>query len=307
MRVAHPPRADSRRRGPAALAQLLAQLPAGATTVAGTDLPPWSSGVAALDAALGGGFAYGRLHEFYAAGPDDAGALRGFAVMLAAGMTGPGMTGPGMVGGAQQTARPVLWLRLARVSGHQPGVLQASGWNDLGGVPGQLLLGTVPDPLTLLRCAADALRSAAPGLVVVEGWGRLPALDLTASRRLALAAERSGVPLLLLRIDAQPVPSAAQTRWQVAAAPSRALPGQAPGAPTFDLVLLRQRAGPCGLDWRLEWHRDQRIFREPASQPGSGQVGEQPSRPALSGAVVPVPAGRPLADRAGAGPARTAA
>lgn len=259
-------------------------------------LPPapplrrWGSGVASLDAALGGGFAYGRVHEFYAAAEADAGALRGFAVGLAAGLAG------GLAGGGDS----VLWLRCARVAG-RAGVLQASGWSDLGGRPGRLLLGIAPDGLTLLRTAADALRSGAPGLVVVEGWGRLPELDLTASRRLALAAERSGVPLLVLRIDARPVPSAAQTRWQVAAAPSRALPGQAPGAPTFDLVLLRQRAGPCGLDWRLEWHRDQCIFREPA--PGS--AGEQDRQPALSGAVVSVPAGRSLADRPG--PARSAA
>ncbi|MBC2669027.1 ImuA family protein [Novosphingobium piscinae] len=228
----------------------------------------WASGVASLDAALGGGFAQGRVHEFYAASEADAGAVRGLAVGLGAGMAGPD--------------RSVLWLRCSRTLG-RAGVLQASGWSDLGGRPGQLLLGIVPDTLTLLRSAADALRSAAPGLVVIEGWGRMAELDLTASRRLALAAERSGVALLLLRIEAQPVPSAAQTRWQVASAPSRALPGQAPGAPTFDLVLLRQRAGPCGLDWRLEWHRDQCKFREAP----------------LPGAVVPVPAGRPLADRTG--------
>lgn len=228
----------------------------------------WACGVDSLDTALGGGFAHGRVHEFYAASEADAGAVRGLAVGLAAGMAG--------------SDRPVFWLRSSRVGG-KAGILQASGWSELGGAPGQLLLGVVPDTLTLLRSAADVLRSAAPGLVVVEGWGRLPELDLTASRRLALAAERSGVALLLLRIDARPVPSAAQTRWQVAAAPSCALPGQAPGAPTFDLVLLRQRAGPCGLDWRLEWHRDQCKFREAP----------------LPGAVVPVPAGRPLADRAG--------
>jgi protein ImuA len=104
----------------------------------------------------------------------------------------------------------------------------------------------------------------------------------TANRRLALATEKSGVSLFLLRIDAMPVPSAAETRWQVAAAPSRALPGQAPGLPTFDITLLRQRSGPSGLDWRLEWDRDQRKFREAA----------------VSGAVVPVPARGPAADGA---------
>src|SRR3546814_11674827 len=84
-------------------------------------------------------------------------------------------------------------------------------------------------------------------------------LDLTASRRLALAAEKSGTTLLLLRTGADPVPSAAQTRWSVASAPSRAFAANAPGTPTFDITLLRQRSGPSGTSWRLEWNRYQRI------------------------------------------------
>lgn len=266
--------------------------PSAESSLSGAEAPRavrrWTSGVAPLDAALGGGFAYGRVHEVYAAESGDAGAARGFAAVLGIGMT---TKGAGEAG--EEASGPLLWLRTTRALG-QGGFLQASGWGELGGVPERLLLGIVPDSLTLLRTAADALRCPALGAVVLEGWGRMPELDLTASRRLALAAERSGVPLLLLRCEAAPLPSAAQTRWQVAAAPSQALPGQAPGAPAFDLVLLRQRAGPGGLDWRLEWHRDQHKFREAA----------------LPGAVVPVPAGRPAAVAAGGrppGPARSAA
>ena len=76
--------------------------------------------------------------------------------------------------------------------------------------------------------------------------GKCPALDLTASRRLALAAEQSGVTLFLLRLEAQPVPSAADTRWTVGAAPSRSLEADAPGPPMFEIELLRRRAGPAG-------------------------------------------------------------
>lgn len=225
-------------------------------------------GIASLDAALGGGLARGRIHEVYAAEGDDLASAAGFAVGVATCMTHPGKT--------------VLWLRVQR-SVRQGGVVQARGWTELGGAPGLGLMGLVPDTKALLRAGVDALRCAALGAVIVEGFGAMRELDLTASRRLALAAERSSVPLVLLRHDATPVPSAAQTRWQVTAAPSHALPGNAPGVPTFDVTLLRQRSGPCGLDWRLEWDRDRRIFREAT----------------LSGAMVSPPAHRPSANPGG--------
>lgn len=229
----------------------------------------WASGIASLDAALAGGFALGRVHEIFAAETGDTAAAAGFAAALAT----------VMIAATGDEAGEVLWLR-RRSDATRAGVLQASGWAELGGRPERCLIGLVPDATALLRAAADALRSGAPGAVVVEGWGRMAELDLTASRRLALAAEKSDVPLLLVRIDAEPAPSAAQTRWQVSAAPSRALPGKAPGAPVFAIELLRQRSGPAGLNWRLEWDRDRCMFREAA----------------LSGAVVPVPAGGAAAD-----------
>jgi protein ImuA len=233
------------------------------TTMSGP-APRRAFGIASLDAALGGGLARGRIHEIYAAEVEDVAAPAGFSVAVATGMADPGRT--------------VLWLRTPRAA-RLGGVMQATGWAELGGAPGHGLVGMVPDAMSLLRAAVDALRCSALGAVIMESWGAMRELDLTASRRLALAAERSGVPLLLLRMDAVPVPSAAQTRWQVAAAPSRALPCNAPGEPAFNLTLLRQRSGPCGLDWRLEWDRDRRMFREAP----------------LSGAVVSVPARRPTA------------
>lgn len=217
---------------------------------------------------LTGGLARARVHEVYAAEAEDAAAVGGFAMGLAAGLAAK--------------PRPVLWLRSRRAAG-LGGVLQAEGWRDLGGWPGKGLVSILPDTMALLRAAVEGLRCPALGAVVVEGWGAMRELDLTASRRLSLAAEKSGVPLLLLRIDAAPVPSAAQTRWQVAAAPSVALPGNAPGHPCFDVTLLRQRGGPSGQNWRLEWDRDRCQFREAP----------------LSGAVVSVPADRPAAQRSG--------
>lgn len=205
---------------------------------------------------MAGGLARGCVHEVYAGDVGDAAASAGFAIALAAGMAGSG--------------REKMWLRLRHTQG-MVGMVQASGWAELGGASQFGLLAVLPDNMALLRAAVDALRSPALGAVIVESWGAMRELDLTASRRLALAAEKSGVQLFLLRIDAKPVPSAAQTRWQVAAAPSNALSGNAPGSPCFDVTLLRQRSGPCGLSWRLEWSRDQCRFRE---APLSGAMDE---------------------------------
>ncbi|MFY7836886.1 MAG: ImuA family protein [Novosphingobium sp.] len=206
------------------------------------------------------------MHEIYAAETDDEPTAAGFGVALATVLT--------------TTEGRVLWLRAQRAV-RLGGVAQANGWAELGGTPGLALVGVVADAMSLLRTAVDALRCPTLGAVMVEGWGAMRELDLTASRRLALAAEKSGVPLLLLRFDAAPVPSAAQTRWQVAAAPSSALPDNAPGLPTFDVTLLRQRSGPCGLGWRLEWDRDQRMFRETA--PSGAVVSPASHRPAAAG------------------------
>lgn len=232
-------------------------------------------GVASLDAVLGGGLARGRVHEVYAVEGEDAACAAGFAVGLAMTMI-------------DRPDLPVLWLRTHHAA-RLGGVVQASGWAELGGAPGHGLMGVVPDALALLRAAVDALRCPGLAAVIVESRGAMRELDLTASRRLALAAEKSGVPLFLLRVAAEPVPSAAQTRWQVASAPSRALPGRAPGSPVFDVTLLRQRSGPCGLSWRLEWDRDQCLFHEAA----------------LSGAVASLPIRGSVAD-AGGGSRRAA-
>ncbi len=149
-------------------------------------------------------------------------------------------------------AAPLLWLR--EESAQRRAALHGPGLADLGLDPARLILGVLPDAKALLRAGVDALRCSALGVVVLELGGNPALLDLTGSRRLALAAEASGVTPLLLRVrDARPSPSAAQTRWQVASAPSAALAADAPGHPALTLGLLRQRGGAgrvrldCGM------------------------------------------------------------
>ncbi|WP_380878982.1 hypothetical protein ACFB49_19670 [Sphingomonas sp. DBB INV C78] len=231
-----------------------------------------ATGHVAIDAALGGGLASGRLHEVFATDPAEAASAAGFAAMLALRAT------------HRSAAEGLLWLRCDEAE-RRTGGLYAPGFAELGGDPDVLLLALAPDPVALLRGAADAARCAGLGAILVECWGNPRVLDLTATRRLTLAAEQSGVAVLLLRIDAEPAPSAADTRWQVRAAPSAALEANAPGQAAFDVELLRQRAGLGGLAWRVEWDRERCAFREPAL---SGAMVSLPQRGPAAGDLRPV-------------------
>jgi protein ImuA len=96
--------------------------------------------------------------------------------------------------------------------------------------------------------------------VIAEPWGAPKALDLVASRRLALAAAQSGVSLFMVRAAAAEAPSAATTRWSVQAALSRPLDADAPGSPAYAITLARDRAGAPENQWLVEWDRDSHSF-----------------------------------------------
>ena len=109
------------------------------------------------------------------------------------------------------------------------------------------------------RTTEDALFALEEGLrcrdlafVIGEITGNPKALDMTASRRLGLAAEKHGVPLWLVRLDARRDLSSARQRWAVRAAvslPSRWNPA-APGVPSWQAELFRARQHPPGT-WVL--------------------------------------------------------
>jgi protein ImuA len=210
-------------------------------------------GAGRIDQRLGGGLARAALHEVF--GDEwDASAALAFALILA------------LRGGVP--TKPILWIREDRAE-RRSGKLYGPGLVELGANPDRFIFVHAPDELATLRAAADSVKCAGIGAVVIEPYGKARALDLTATRRLALAAGASGVLTLLLRVGAEPIASAAQTRWQVGAAPSVPLEGNAPGVPAFEVTLLRHRAGIAGFNARLEWDRDQQICIE---QDRSGQA-----------------------------------
>jgi protein ImuA len=193
-------------------------------------------GIEAIDQALpGGGLIPGALHEAAGAGPDtEHGAA---ATLFIAGL-------------------------LARMQGK---VLWVVGHADLF-APGLAGAGLHPDRVVFAEASKDVLPAMEealrhPGLAAVVGEinGRL---TLVASRRLQLAAEQTGILAVALRRSRSfddPVlrePTAAVTRWRVAALPSPPALPHAPATPglgraRWRLDLMRCRGGEPG-SWIVE-------------------------------------------------------
>lgn len=223
-------------------------------------------GAPCLDEPLGGGIARAALHEVYAPAAADLAAATGFAAALALRAAG---------------RRPLLWARQDFLDA-ETGRLHPPGLAELGLDPAQLLLVRARDGEGVLRAGAEAARCSALGAALIEPWGEPRQFDLTASRRLALAAEASGVMTLLLRVAAEPAPSAAGTRWLVRALPSRAREAEAPGDPAFSVRLLRHRGGLGEHEWRVEWNRDRRSFQDRSREDGGRRDAAPLSRPLVS-------------------------
>jgi protein ImuA len=189
-----------------------------------------------------------------------------------------------------------LWVRHG-AHDREAGAPYPAGLAELGIDPSRMLLVRARDVQSALQAGLEGARCASLGAAIIELWGESSLYDLTASRRLALAARASGSCVLIVRSAAAPHPSAAETRWLARAAPSRRLAANAPGRPAFYLSLLRGRHGQEGLNHHLEWNRDAQRFEHRPGDAGqafdSGQAFRdiQPAagRPApLPGLVVSV-------------------
>jgi len=184
-------------------------------------------GVAAIDRVLpGGGLARGALHEILGVGGDeeDGALVAAFAAHILGRLAGV-----------------VLWC-LPRPDLYGPG-LAAHGLD-----PVRVVLVRVSHDTEILWAMEEGLR--APGIAAVVG--EVGSLPMVASRRLQLAAERSGITAFLLRrwregrqaARERALPNAAVTRWRIAALPSQPMqdePGV--GHPRWRIELLRCRGG----------------------------------------------------------------
>src|SRR5437763_11367075 len=164
-----------------------------------------------------------------------------------------GGEGRGEVGDSKTPGEGIVLWCLKRPDLYGPGLL-AHGLD-----PARLVIVTAPRDEDILWAIEEGLR--APGLVAVIGEiGRLP---LVAGRRLQLAAERSGITAFLLRrwrnseeaARERERPSAAVTRWRLAALPAREVDDlrlrQLIGQPRWRVELLRCRGG-VPAQWVVE-------------------------------------------------------
>ena len=191
-------------------------------------------GIAAIDRVLpGGGLALGALHEILGAdGDEEDGALAAaFAAHILGRLVAPTSPSPSLTrlgpslsplkgGEGLEPGGMVLWC-LSRPDLYGPG-LAAQGLD-----PGCVVLVRAARDGEILWAMEEGLRAQGISAVV----GEVGALPLVASRRLQLAAERSGITAFLLRrwrdggqaARERNLPNAATTRWRITAMPSRPL------------------------------------------------------------------------------------
>jgi len=225
------------------------------------EVRPLALGLAEIDAALGGGLSRAALHEVNATS-FHLGAAAGFVLTLAA--------------LASEKAKQTLWIA-TDFGMLETGALYGPGIDHIGLESERLLVVRVARPIDALFAAEEALKCRALSAVVAELSGEA---DLTATRRLTLAAREGGAVGLLLRHKLSDAPSAAFTRWQVAAAPSVPDEFGGLGPTTFHLSLTRNRRGPCGA-WTLSWNHHERIFSALSVGVAAAPV-DRPDRKALS-------------------------
>jgi protein ImuA len=204
----------------------------------------------AFDAALGGGLADDALHEIAPAQASDGAAAMGFALALA---------------GRFLSRRPASALIVSEgFADQESGALYGPGLVAHGLSLSRLVFVRAPDAALALWAIEEALKCGAPTAVIGEIWS-LKGYSLAASRRLLLAARKGKVPALLILASAygqaERLSSAAETRFEIAAAPSMGTPAAAgpdlPGPFACEARLIKARLGAFvdAVDDRV---RDQR-------------------------------------------------
>lgn len=190
-------------------------------------------GIRAVDRHLPAqGLARGSLHEIVEGGP--AAEFAGCATLFLAGI-------------AARLPGTVLWC-LNRRDLFAPGLARA------GLHPDRVIYAETFRDREILPVMEEGLKE--PGLAAVVG--EVTRLGLAASRRLQLAAERSGVPALVLRRwwnvadkELTTLPTAAATRWRIAPVSSHDPPVPGLGRARWHVELLRCR-GAEPRSWILE-------------------------------------------------------
>ncbi|WDA40793.1 recA-like protein [Erythrobacter sp. BLCC-B19] len=151
--------------------------------------------------------------------------------------------------GESDDTRQILWVQ-------DRAAIRLGGRPCLAGLPRdlahRLIHVAAATPEDALFALEEGLKCRDLACVIGEIAGNPKALSFTASRRLSLTAEKHGVRLWLVRLDAAPDLSSARMRWQARAAPSAAPRWNpaAPGMATWHAELFRARTHAPG-QWSL--------------------------------------------------------
>jgi protein ImuA len=199
-----------------------------------------STGNAGIDACLGGGLALDALHEIAAA---DFRAIPGAWGFLLALMT------------CIERKDVVVWPLVSGAFG----IPYAPGLKSFGLDPRRFLIVRCRRERDAAWAMEEALRIGAGAVIGM----RTRDMDLTASRRLQLAAQHSGTPIFLLRAHDDHEPSAAVSRWRVAAMPGARDRFGLFGEPRWRVALDYAKGGRCG-EWVVEWNHAALHLRLPA-------------------------------------------
>lgn len=216
-------------------------------------------------------------------------------------------------GAEAEDRRHVLWVQ-------DTAAIRQTGRPYLHGLPrdlrDRLIHVEAKRPQDVLFALEEGLKCRDLACVIGEITGNPRALDFTASRRLSLTAEKHGVPLWLVRLEAEADLSSARMRWRVepACSPHPRWNAEAPGTPAWKAELFRARTHAPG-QWivsddqtTLRAERPEtrstplgpalarkRRFWHPGGAPAQATAGS--STPADSGHLVRATVGRSLAAR----------
>ncbi len=141
---------------------------------------------------------------------------------------------------------PILWVQ-DYTSRRENGHLYTPSLKALGADQAVLQV-TASHPRDVLWAMEEGASCASLSAVVGEIHGGPAVLDFTATKRLAMRADASGVPLYLIRSGDPGGLSAARMRWRIEALPSLPHPYDpgSPGSAQWDVDLFRARGHPPG-------------------------------------------------------------
>ncbi len=149
----------------------------------------------------------------------------------------------------------ILWVQ-ERMAALETGRPFGRAFARFGGDPEQLVLACSRNAADLLWAMEEGLRCSSLSAIIGEVYGDPRALDFTATKRLAMRAERQGVHVFLIRFQGSATLSAARQRWKIRSLPSVPHPfdDRAPGAPRWHAELFRARDMRPGI-WEASYDR----------------------------------------------------